>query len=597
MKKLFSLFLVFMLLVTVIPFNALADTDSAGITVGFDLGKNFQITYDKTSKTLTVQGKGCFGKLGFSELYNYNLGNPMYWDWKEDYFPPTTYAENIVIGEGITAIGDYMFINSYNVKKITLPKSLKRIGKASFLNCLSLQKIIGGQNVSQIDGGAFLYCSDIKNISFPNLVKIDNSRVRVFTVSDEADEYLWLLEKSFSVGPFVHCRNLESIYIPKVKKLADRTFFDCPKLKTINKNNNLNNITDMGVSVFYNCKSLKNISLPKIKAVKSSALIKKGDDDGIILPSGDLHCEGAFENCSSLEKINIPNVEVIGNNSFYNCKNLKSINKNNSLSKLTYLGSGVFAKCEKLEKISLPKVQQLKMTKYKASDLRYYNEQPDDFYYECVSDLRSCDRVYGTFEGCTRLKSISAPNVKTVGARTFYSCKSLKKISLPKVTTLGSSAFFNCINLTSVNMPKLRNLQTTKWTQFKLLNEGTEYFPKKVKRKYYYRGTFEKCVKLKKITSSSLANVGKYDFKDCTRLESITLGKNLKSIGDSAFNNNRKLKSVNIKSTKLSKVGKSAFSKIHSKAKFTVPKSKLKKYKKLIKSNGKAPKNVKFIAK
>ena len=211
--------------------------------------------------------------------------------------------------------------------------------------------------------------------------------------------------------------------------------------------------------------------------------------------------------------------------------------------------------------------------------------------------MRSCDKVYGTFEGCTRLKSISAPNVKTVGARTFYSCKSLKKISLPKVTTLGSSAFFNCINLTSVNMPKLRNLQTTKWTQFKLLNEGTEDFPKKVKRKYYYRGTFEKCVKLKKITSSSLANVGKYDFKDCTRLESIALGKNLKSIGDSAFNNNRKLKSVSIKSTKLSKVGKSAFSKIYSKAKFTVPKSKLKKYKKLIKSNGKAPKNVKFIAK
>lgn len=71
----------------------------------------------------------------------------------------------------------------------------------------------------------------------------------------------------------------------------------------------------------------------------------------------------------------------------------------------------------------MPKVQQLKMTKYKASDLRFYNEQPDDFYYECVSDLRSCDRVYGTFEGCTRLKSISAPNVKTVGARTFIVVK------------------------------------------------------------------------------------------------------------------------------------------------------------------------------
>ena len=278
MKKLISLFLVFMLLVTVVPFNALADTDSAGITVGYDLGKNFQITYDKTSKTLTVQGKGCFGKLGFSEFDYYYGGNPMCWDWKEDCFPPLYHVENIVIGEGITAIGDYMFINFYKAKKITLPKSLKRIGKASFLNCLHLQKIIGGQNVTQIDGGAFLSCSDIKNISFPNLVKIDNSRVHVFSTMDEIDMddgYYWKLDKSFSVGPFVHCRNLESIYIPKVKKLADRTFFDCPKLKTINKNNNLNNITDMGVSVFYNCKSLKNISLPKIKAVKSSALIKK----------------------------------------------------------------------------------------------------------------------------------------------------------------------------------------------------------------------------------------------------------------------------------------------------------------------------------
>lgn len=69
--------------------------------------------------------------------------------------------------------------------------------------------------------------SDIKNISFPNLVKIDNSRVHVFSTMDEMDMddgYYWKLEKSFSVGPFVHCRNLESIYIPKVKKLADRTF-------------------------------------------------------------------------------------------------------------------------------------------------------------------------------------------------------------------------------------------------------------------------------------------------------------------------------------------------------------------------------------
>ena len=97
MKKLISLFLVFILLVTVVPFNALADTDSAGITVGYDLGKKFQITYDKTSKTLTVQGKGCFGKLGFSE-FDYYYGNPICWDGKEDCIPTLFQVENIVIG-------------------------------------------------------------------------------------------------------------------------------------------------------------------------------------------------------------------------------------------------------------------------------------------------------------------------------------------------------------------------------------------------------------------------------------------------------------------------------------------------------------------
>ena len=60
------------------------------------------------------------------------------------------------------------------------------------------------------------------------------------------------------VGAFMHCQNLESVYIPKVKKFGDRTFFDCQKLRTINKNNILNNVTSLGISVFHNCKRLKN---------------------------------------------------------------------------------------------------------------------------------------------------------------------------------------------------------------------------------------------------------------------------------------------------------------------------------------------------
>ena len=603
MKKLISLFLVFMLLVTVVPFNALADTDER--EVEFSNGYNFKATFSESTKTLTVSGEGTLGKIGFDDTFAFNYGNPMEWD--ENYFynekeKDSVYyvAQNIVIEEGITAIGDYMFYNFIGVKNVTLPSTLKRIGKASFLSCTNMISITGGKNVTQIDGGAFMNCQSLKNISFPNLQKLDDNEIELFSYYgnkfdyEDADSFSdgCRIGDSYSpwvyVGAFMHCQNLESVYIPKVKKFGDRTFFDCQKLKTINKNNILNNVTSLGVSVFHNCKSLKNISLPNVATLNSGRVV---DED--TLKGKKSFIEGTFSNCYSLESVNIPKAKVIGADTFYQCKKLKKINANNKLNNVTYLGAGAFAKCESLETITLPKVDGLYMLKWAEHDVTDITKNSAGHYYGEFESHFLGYKYHGTFEGCTRLKSISAPNVKTVGARTFYSCKSLKKISLPKVKELGSSAFFNCINLSTVNIPKLKKLHFSAWKVYKQ-NPNKKYT---LIETPYYRGTFEKCVKLKKITSSSLANVGKYDFKDCTRLESITLGKNLKSIGDSAFNNNRKLKSVNIKSTKLSKVGKSAFSKIYSKAKFTVPKSKLKKYKKLIKSNGKAPKNVKFIAK
>ncbi len=471
---------------------------------------------------------------------------------------------------------------------------MKHIGKCAFFDLIKLKSIQGGKNVTQIDGGAFMNCQSLKNISFPNLQKLDDNEVKLFShyygFEDGMD--VCLIGDYYSpwvyVGAFMHCQNLESVYIPKVKKFGDRTFFDCQKLKTINKNNILNNVTSLGISVFHNCKSLKNISLPNVTTLNSGRVV---DED--TLKGKKSFIEGTFSNCYSLESVNIPKAKVIGADTFYQCKKLKKINANNKLNNVTYLGAGAFAKCESLETITLPKVDGLYMLKWAEHDVTDITKNSAGHYYGEFESHFLGYKYHGTFEGCTRLKSISAPNVKTVGARAFYSCKSLKKISLPKVKELGSSAFFNCTNLSTVNIPKLKKLHSSAWKVYKQ-NPNKKYT---LIETPYYRGTFEKCVKLKKITSSSLANVGKYDFKDCTRLESITLGKNLKSIGDSAFNNNRKLKSVNIKSTKLSKVGKSAFSKIYSKAKFTVPKSKLKKYKKLIKSNGKAPKNVKFIAK
>ena len=81
-------------------------------------------------------------------------------------------------------------------------------------------------------------------------------------------------------------------------------------------------------------------------------------------------------------------------------------------------------------------------------------------------------------------------------------------------------------------------------------------------------------------------------FYGCTSLKSITIPTSVKTIGKKAFYNCRKLKTITIKTTKLTikKVGAGAFGKLNSTAKFKVPKSKLKLYKKLLKKRGVAGK-------
>lgn len=91
-----------------------------------------------------------------------------------------------------------------------------------------------------------------------------------------------------------------------------------------------------------------------------------------------------------------------------------------------------------------------------------------------------------------------------------------------------------------------------------------------------------------------VTTIAKNAFKGNKKLAKVTIGKNVNKIGVSAFQNCSKLKSIIIKSTRLTakKVGKNAFKGINKKATFKVPKSKVKAYKKIVKAKG-AGKNVK----
>lgn len=104
-----------------------------------------------------------------------------------------------------------------------------------------------------------------------------------------------------------------------------------------------------------------------------------------------------------------------------------------------------------------------------------------------------------------------------------------------------------------------------------------------------------KSSKTKKVTIPSEVKIGGKKFKVTsiankalkgTAVTSVTIGKNVKTIGTSAFEKCSKLKKITVKGTALKKVGKKAFKGIHEKAVIKVPKKKLSAYEKLMKNKG-----------
>ena len=73
---------------------------------------------------------------------------------------------------GTTRVGQYVFLNCYDLESVTIPNSVTEIGESAFDTCESLTSVTIPNSVTEIGDYAFAVCTNLTSIEMPNSIEM-----------------------------------------------------------------------------------------------------------------------------------------------------------------------------------------------------------------------------------------------------------------------------------------------------------------------------------------------------------------------------------------------------------------------------------------
>ena len=364
------------------------------------------------------------------------------------------------------------------------------------------------------------------NMSF----EIRNGIMRIYATDDTKPASMYNYTRDDSKPAPWRGENFTTVKLQgQVSNIGDFAFYDCDTVEKVELNTYVKKI---GESSFESCDNLNEVSFIL------------NDQEPINITE---YGVAAFKDCVNLEKMEISKqVESINNFTFYNCGKF-STDLSQLPTTLKYIGMASFWGCKSLKKVSIPSSV---ITIDGGFDTTKYSD-PQDAYASIAQD--GLEGIWGAFTGCTGITSftISAyedlfgndQGVRSIGDFALFGCSSLGGLTIP-YTVKGYLGDFVAAECTSLQNAVVADGVTGSLDQTFLGCEKLQAVTIGCDVKEVGDECFRGCSLLNKVDfnydtlgQSAVQRIGKYAFERCVALKQIDLpdcGK-LKEIDQFAF--------------------------------------------------------------
>ena len=387
--------------------------------------------------------------------------------------------------------------------------------------CLDgLQTVILPDNEEEIGENMFELCNNLKNIEIPS---------RVQTIHSDA---------------FQGCSSLEALQLPYgITSLKDAVFADCSSLKEINIPSSVTTIYDWA---FENCRSLTSITIPdNVTSIGKSAFGGCSNLKSLYLPANlNTIREKAFNGCTSLTRINakMKDPVAIGEDTFTGLDYDKCELLVPEGSAEAYRQAAVWSNFNNITDITV-------VVTDNAGLLQYMIEKNDKNYKNKITRLKVIGSI-GIYD-IQYIREMAGCWLEESGKKTDGN---LQYLDLQEAKLVGSDIGIN-VYTNGSNQGETNTIECTA----KIEPDGN-----------HFSNLFRNVSKLNTVIMPSyLTTTGRGTFMD-SPLSSITLPKNLTSIGNNAFNGCSGLRDISIPSG-VTSIGDGAFKGCGLKE-FTLPK-------------------------